>query len=203
MWTTGRPPNRLAALPAGRLGRLGGWIMGRGNREQQAEVLALAEVRPGEAVLEVGVGPGVLLGELTERVGVRRVVGLDPSAEMRAAARRRNAAAVQAGRVVVKAGTAAATGQPDDAFDVVISVNTVAIWPDLDAGVRELARVTRSGGRLLLSWHGGTSPTRMSGPLVLAEDVLARIQTALGEQFDLVRRARTERCEVFQADRSA
>jgi SAM-dependent methyltransferase len=198
-WTTGERPNSVAALPSGLLGRLGGWMMSLMNRSEQREVLELAAVAPGEAVLEVGHGPGVLLGELVTGTKAGRIVGLDPSAEMRAASARRVAAAVANDRVWIEEGTAAATGQPSDSFDVVLSVNTVAIWPDLAAGAGELARVVRPTGRLLLSWHGGTAPSRMARSLVLPEEQLRRIQAALAAEFGSVQWLRTSHCEVFRA----
>jgi SAM-dependent methyltransferase len=198
-WTTGERPNSLAALPSGTLGRLGGWMMSLMNRSEQRQVLELAAVAPGESVLEVGHGPGVLLGALVTGTKAGRIVGLDPSSEMRAAAARRTAEAIANHRVWIEEGTAAATGQPSGSFDVVLSVNTVAIWPDLAAGARELARVLRRTGRLLLSWHGGTAPTRMARALVLPEEQLGRIQAALAAEFGSVRRLRTSHCEVFTA----
>ncbi|MBO0850044.1 MAG: methyltransferase domain-containing protein, partial [Pseudonocardia sp.] len=141
--------------------------------------------------------------ELVTSTKAGRIVGLDPSPEMRAATARRTAEAMANDRVRIEEGTAAATGQPSDSFDVVLSVNTVAIWPDLAAGVRELARVLRPTGRLLLSWHGGTAPTRMARMLVLPEEQLGRIEAALAAEFGSVRRLRTAHCEVFRAAEGA
>lgn len=201
MWSTGTEPNAFAALPAGAVGRFGGWLMARTNRRQQEQVLGRAAVAEGERVLEVGHGPGVLLQLLAARTPAGEIVGVDPSAEMRAAAIARNAPAVASGRIGVAVGTASATGQPDAAFDLVVAVNNVAIWPDLAAGAAELARVLRPGGRLLVSWHGGTAPTRMVRALMLPEEKLTRIADALAGRFRPVSRLRTERCELFLAER--
>ncbi|WP_051580859.1 class I SAM-dependent methyltransferase [Pseudonocardia acaciae] len=198
-WTTGKPPNKLAALPTGPLGMLGGWMMSRMNRSEQREVLDLAAVAAGESVLEVGYGPGVLLADLVTDTKAGRIVGIDPSPEMRVAAAKRTAAAIVNHRVRLEPGTAEATGQPPASFDVILSVNTVAIWPDLDAGVRELARVLRPGGRLLLSWHGGTAPTRAARSMILPEERLERVHAALAAGFASVERLRTEHCDVFRA----
>ena len=196
-WSTGSPPNSFAALPAGLLGRLGGQLMRLTNRSQQHEIARFLGPLAGMDVLEVGHGPGVLLGLLARTA--RHVTGVDPSVEMRALAIRAHSGAVAAGRLDVRAGDAGATGLPAAAVDLVVGVNNVAIWPDLDAGVAELHRVLRPGGRLVLSWHGGERPTRTARALVLPEERLQRIEDALRARFPDVRRTLTRRCTVFEA----
>jgi SAM-dependent methyltransferase len=196
-WTTGTVPNSFAALPAGRLGTLGGLLMRLVNRAQQHEVARLLGPLDGADVLEVGHGPGVLLGLLAGAAG--HVTGVDPSTEMRRLAIRAHAGAIATGRLDVRAGDAGATGLPDAAVDVVVAVNNVAIWPDLDGGVAELRRVLRPAGRLVLSWHGGDRPARTARALVLPEDRLRRIEDALRARFPEVRRTLTGRCTVFEA----
>jgi SAM-dependent methyltransferase len=199
-WTTGTTPNRFAALPAGLLGRTGGRLMRLLNRGQQREVLGLVPATTGALdAVEVGPGPGVLLALLAARPDVRRVVGVEPSADMRLLAVRANAAGIAAGRVEVRPGSAAATGLPDACADLVVTVNTVSIWPDLDAGAAELRRLLRPGGRLLVSWHGGREPARATRGLVLDESRLGRIEDALAGRFDVVQRVLTRRCTVFDA----
>jgi SAM-dependent methyltransferase len=196
-WTTGTVPNSFAALPAGRIGTVGGQLMRLVNRAQQHEVARLLGPLTDLDVLEVGHGPGVLLSLLTRTA--RHVTGVDPSTEMRRLAVRAHAGAVAAGRLDVRAGDAGATGLPDAAVDLVVSVNNVAIWPDLDGGVAELRRVLRPGGRVVLSWHGGERPARMAHELVLPEAALRRIEDALRAGFPDIRRTRTRRCTVFEA----
>lgn len=198
MWTTGARPNGFAAMPSGRLGRFGGHLMRLLNGGQQREVLALAGDVRGADVLEIGHGPGYLL-ELLLRAGARHVVGADPSTEMRYLATRAMARQIAEGRVEIRAGGADATGLPDAAVDVAVSVNNVSIWPDLDAGVAELRRVVRAGGRVLISWHGGTRPSRAQRALVLPPELLGRIEQALLDRFGTVTRHEARRCTVFEA----
>ncbi|MGI5129030.1 class I SAM-dependent methyltransferase [Pseudonocardia sp. CA-107938] len=195
-WSTGHVPNRIAGRPEGWLGALGGRLLAL-NRAQQDEVLALLGPLDGARVVEIGPGPGILLGMLAACRDVEHVVGVEPSRSMRRLATRRLAEAIAAGRVEVRAGAADATGLPDDAVDVVVTVNTVAIWPDLDAGAAEIARVLRPGGRALVSWHGGDRGAR--GGLGLTDDQLARIEAALGRHIGPVVRRHTPRSTVFLA----
>jgi SAM-dependent methyltransferase len=138
---------------------------------------------------------------LADRTGASLIQGVDPSPTMREAATRTNRAAVRVGRVVLALGTAEHTGLADQSIDHVVSVNNVAIWPDLDAAVRELHRVVRSGGTVVLAWHGGTAPSRIAQRLCLPEDKLNHIEDCLSERFRDVTQHRLESLDVFKAIR--
>jgi SAM-dependent methyltransferase len=189
-WVTGGPVNSPFASPSGLLGRLAGRFMFWTNR--QADVLPVLDVRPGDHVLEVGYGPGALI-ELLATTGAGRICGVDPSPEMRTQAARRT------GTADLRLGSASETGFPDESFDRVVSVNTVALWPGLETGLAELRRVTRGGGRLVIAWHGGTAPSFIARGLRLPEDKLARIRSGLDGLFDDVERHELKTLTVFAA----
>jgi SAM-dependent methyltransferase len=201
-WVLGGPATSPFAHPRGALGRLAGRFMARTNK--QHEVLELLGVRPGERVLEVGYGPGELLGLLAERTPAAAIVGVDPSPDMRdLAARRlrRRARGDARRRIEPRIGSAADTGLPDAGFDRVVSVNTVALWPDLRAGVRELHRVTKPAGTVLLAWHSRTARSRISRSLGLPEERLVEIRRALEERFTGVVRDELTDLVAFVAER--
>ncbi|KAB8188588.1 methyltransferase domain-containing protein [Nonomuraea phyllanthi] len=168
-WAYDEPIRSPFALPRGALGRLAGRLMLWLN--DPGELVTL--IGKQGSVLEVGCGPGGLL----RHIDADRVCGIDPSPDMLQLAARHNR-----GRDIdLRLGTAADTGHPDRSFDVVVSVNNVAMWPDLEAGVRELRRVTRPRGRLLIAWHSATGSSPIARKNSLAEEKLARIAQALGE----------------------
>lgn len=139
--------------PRGLLGRLGGAVMSRVNAEQEKWAVQRAQLTAGERVLVIGPGPGVGLALAAAAVGpTGRVVGVEPSPVMRRMAAVRCREPVQADVVEIRDGGVEDTGCPPAWADAVLSVNNVMLW-DRPVAFRELARVVRPGGRLLVTVH--------------------------------------------------
>jgi SAM-dependent methyltransferase len=171
-------------LPRGPLGRLAGWVMGR-RTDQHRELLDWLDP-PGPARwCEIGFGPGQLVELVCQLDPGNLVYGVDPSPVMLAQAQRRNATAVAAGRADLRSGTADALPFPDRHVDYMVSVNSAAMWPDLDAGLAEARRVLAPGGRFVLAWHAATSPNaiqrRLARPEVWWADTERRVRAVFGE----------------------
>ncbi|MGW7573835.1 class I SAM-dependent methyltransferase [Streptomyces sp. NPDC054765] len=198
-WAANRPVTSPFARPHGTRGRLAGRFMRWTNR--QDDVVDALDVQPGDRVLEVGYGPGGLVRLLVARTEAAVIRGVDPSPEMRHAAARANRGAVRAGRVLLTLGTADRTGLADRSMDRVASVNNVGIWPDLDAGLRELHRVLRPGGTVVIAWHGGVSPGPLTRRLRLPEDKLTRVESTLRKHFTDVTRTDRQSLVVYKAVR--
>ena len=180
----GRPPRPIHDaffLPRGLLGRLGGALMARGLPQQReiADLLAT----PGTDLCEVGCGPGVLAALLAQRHPQLRLHLVDPSPIMRSQAAHRCRQWQSAGRVDIYAGTADRLPLPDACCDTVVATNTVVMWPDLAAGLREIRRVLRPDGRLILSWHSPTAPSSTQRRLALSEISIHTLSDALGASF--------------------
>ena len=87
-----------------------------------------------------------------------KVYGVDHSEQSVAAARRTNRQGIAEGRVEIRQASVSALPFPDGIFDVVTAVETHYFWPDLPADMREILRVLKPGGTLVVlaeAYKGG------------------------------------------------
>jgi ubiquinone/menaquinone biosynthesis C-methylase UbiE len=111
----------------------------------------LAEIRPGETVLDLGSGGGIDVLLSARRVGPQgKAYGLDMTDEMLELARR-NAATTGATNVEFLKGHIEQIPLPDASVDVIISNCVVNLSPDKDAVLAEAYRVLRPGGRFAVA----------------------------------------------------
>jgi ubiquinone/menaquinone biosynthesis C-methylase UbiE len=116
-------------------------FMGRYTRTLAPALADAAAVAEGMRVLDVGCGPGGLTEVLVSRVGsAESVAAIDPAPQFAEACAARNPGAD------VRVGVAEDLPWDDGAFDATLASLVIAFMRDPDAGVREMARVTRPGG---------------------------------------------------------
>ncbi|MBE9565579.1 MAG: class I SAM-dependent methyltransferase [Proteobacteria bacterium] len=126
-WDADRPPEEEASL---------------------ARVVTLAEVQSGQAVLDVGTGTGVLIPHLLRAVGpTGRIVAVDLSPEMLEVAREK---AFPSSVTFLKTDVHRLP-LPDAEFDRVICNAALPHFEDRAESIREMLRVLRSGGILVIS----------------------------------------------------
>jgi ubiquinone/menaquinone biosynthesis C-methylase UbiE len=114
--------------------------IGRYGRELAQELIKFADVHSGQQVLDVGSGPGALTWQLAIVVGAEQVAAIDPSPSFVQACQDRLPG--------VRAEVAAAEALPfaDGVFDRTLAQLVVNFMTDAEAGLREMRRVTKSGG---------------------------------------------------------
>jgi demethylmenaquinone methyltransferase/2-methoxy-6-polyprenyl-1,4-benzoquinol methylase len=136
----------FAGLP-GQYGRMGAVMsFGQDPRWRRAMVAAV-HPRPGQQVLDVATGTGLVASLLAERGA--EVVGLDQSEDMLGGARARfSKLPALAGRVSFQQGQAEHLPFADSSFDALTFTYLLRYVDDTAATMRELARVLKPGGRI-------------------------------------------------------
>ena len=132
--------------PDGLSGRLCGSLMAHGNRHAADWTVSLLRIEPDDDVLEIGFGPGVAIERVVRAAGRGVVAGVDSSPTMVEVARKRNAAAVDAGRVDLKCGDAGALPFANQVFDKAFAIHCIYFWAAPVRVLAEWRRVLRPGG---------------------------------------------------------
>jgi ubiquinone/menaquinone biosynthesis C-methylase UbiE len=126
--------------------------MARTNRTCAAWVIDLLHVQSSDRVLEIGFGPGVGIQLLTRPGSAEYVAGADPSRAMVMQATTRNRNAIESGRVDLRRASAESLPFEDETFDKAVAINSMQVWPDAVAGLREMRRCMKTGGKVALGF---------------------------------------------------
>ena len=145
-------------------GVLGCWVLRAMNISHDGLTvwgLSTAAIQPHFTVLDIGCGGGRTVSKLAAAAADGHVVGVDYSADCVAVARDLNATLIQAGRVDIKNASVAALPFGDAIFDLATAIETHYYWPHLVDNLREVARVLKPGGQLVIvaeayavGWYG-------------------------------------------------
>jgi SAM-dependent methyltransferase len=115
-------------------------FMGRYSVPLAAPFADFAGIVDGWRAVDIGSGPGALTAELVQRLGSANVTAADPSEPLLEAVRERHPG------VNVRRAPAEELPFEDAEFDAALAQLVVHLMSDPMAGIREMARVTRSGG---------------------------------------------------------
>ena len=131
------------------LARFYDFFFGRVFVDREHEVIEGLNLRPGNRVLEVGVGTGIALDAYPPYA---HIVAIDPSADMLERAKKR-VAENGWGHIELKQGDALNLDYPDNSFDYVTSFHVLTVVPDPYRMMSEMVRVCKPGGRIAITTH--------------------------------------------------
>lgn len=142
------------AHPRGLVGIYVAAVMNRSNRAITRFTLDELGLAEGQQILEIGFGGGVSFDLVLPALGQGTLHGLDRSEDMLRRARQGRTADLAAGRLELSFGSVDRLPYAEASMDRAFGVNTLYFWPDPLAGLKELHRVLKPGGRLALGLRG-------------------------------------------------
>jgi len=147
------PQNRLVAQfskPTGPMGRFFLWRMNWHHSRLTDWGLSHVSIPAAGAVLDIGCGGGRTLRKLAAAAPNAHIDGVDHADASIAASRKANATDLQRGHVTIQQASVSALPFPADTFDLITAVETHFFWPNLDSDIREVFRVLKPGGTVIL-----------------------------------------------------
>jgi ubiquinone/menaquinone biosynthesis C-methylase UbiE len=148
-------------------------------------------------ILDVGCGGGRTIQKLAAMATEGAVYGVDYANGSVAASRAKNARSVQTGRVAIAQGTVSGLPFAESSFDLVTAVETQYYWPDLVADMREIRRVLKPGGTLIImaESYKKAKTNKLLQPVM---KVLSAAYLSLEEERELFLAAGFQDVETFE-----
>jgi ubiquinone/menaquinone biosynthesis C-methylase UbiE len=136
--------------PAGLLGRFVLWNMNSRHSKVTDWGLAHISIDNRDTILDAGCGGGRTVNKLAAIASQGKVYGVDFSGASVAFARRINKQWIDADRVEIREASVSQLPFSEQVFDLVVAVETHFWWPDLPSDMREVLRVLKPGGALII-----------------------------------------------------
>jgi SAM-dependent methyltransferase len=140
--------------PTGSLGRLLLRAMNINHSKLTDWAFSHISIGTHDTILDVGCGGGGTAQKLARIASEGKVCGIDFSEESVTVSKTRNKQLIKTGRVEILHGSVSSLPFCDAMFDLVTAVNTHNYWPDLVADMREVLRVLKPGGELVIIGGG-------------------------------------------------
>jgi SAM-dependent methyltransferase len=131
-------------------GRIIARAMNKGHESMTDWGLSHVAVESRFVVLDVGCGGGRTIEKLAGIATGGTVYGIDYAEGSIAVCREHNAPLIKAGRVVIQNASVSRLPFPNDIFDLVTAIETQYYWPDVTEDMREILRVLKPAGRLVV-----------------------------------------------------
>jgi ubiquinone/menaquinone biosynthesis C-methylase UbiE len=136
-------------LPRGIVGRIVAWLMPLGHESIYKPVSRVLNLQPEDDLLDVACGAGYFLKRYAHHV--KNFAGLDYSEVMVDMAKKKHKNRIAAGTAEIVFGEASQLPWEDNRFSVVTSMGSFMAFPKPLESLREMHRVLRPGGRVVVS----------------------------------------------------
>ena len=136
--------------PSGRFGRFLARGMNLGHAGLTKWGLSFVDIAGDIDALDIGCGGGRTVARLAGIITNGKIFGIDYSPDAVAVARKRNRALIRDGRVEIFEETVSSMRFSDGAFDLITAIETHYFWPDLVNDLKEVHRVAKQDGQLLI-----------------------------------------------------
>ncbi len=139
-----------AGRPTGRFGRFIGRAMNSGHARLHRWGLSHVRISPDAVILDIGCGGGIAVQNMAGTAFSGKIFGIDHSEDMVRLSRKTNASHIEDGRVEIMFGSVSSLPFSDGSVDLVTAFETFYFWPDRGENLREVHRVLKQGGTLLI-----------------------------------------------------
>jgi ubiquinone/menaquinone biosynthesis C-methylase UbiE len=140
--------------PRGEVRLAVGEFMNRVNMKLSEDAYRRLDLQSGDHVLEVGVGNGLFIDSLLKLAPHTRYTGVDISETMLTEAAKANPSLVENGRVSLKLASVDDMPLDDASVDRAVTVNCIYFWPDPASALKEIRRVLKPAGCLVVAATG-------------------------------------------------
>jgi len=134
-----------------------GEFMAKANEKLYHELCTILKPNDNSSILEIGPGNGKFIGELVASGKGLKYTSIDLSEEMVTIATNFNSTLIEEGNVTITGGNCRKMSFEDRAFDIIIGVNTIYFWDPIETYLKELRRVLKNDGKIILVYRTRSS----------------------------------------------
>lgn len=139
--------------PSGEIAKEVGKQMNQGNEHICKNAYDLCDLQNGESVLEIGMGNGFFVKEFLKDKPLSKYFGADFSPKMVSESVENNLDLVKSRQVEFIEASIEKLPFSDSSFDKIVTVNTLYFWPNPEENAKELLRILKPNGTLLIGYR--------------------------------------------------
>ncbi|TRX33001.1 class I SAM-dependent methyltransferase [Flavobacterium sp. ZT3R18] len=142
---------RQLSNPQGFWGMIVGKLMNFNNKLMYQSAHEMLELTSNENLLEIGFGNGAFIKDIIHKIEPGHYSGIDISDTMIKQAKQKNKSLINSGKVYLFKSNANSLPFDNDAFDKVLTINTIYFWDEPMRVMEEVKRVLQPGGKFVVA----------------------------------------------------